>query len=341
MNPASPQMVRNNPVGTPGITVSGEGIRAAQRRMALFAIVTPTVGTVAALVLAGVQGVTRMEIGLLVSMFFLTTMGVEVGFHRLVAHRAFKTSTPVKVILTALGSMAGEGSVLYWAAGHRRHHMHSDTGNDPHSPHIRNLGQADEPMNALQGLWHAHVAWMVRDRVTNCTFFARDVLCEPYLNGIHRAYIPLLLAGLALPAAVGWAISGTGMGALQGFLWGGLLRMFLVHHASWANASFSHRYGSRPFATGDKSANNLWWAIPTFGASYQNNHHCFPGSAYLGLRWWQIDVGALCIRALAALRLVWDISGPPTPEMMAEKRVATPGGDGGGTPLPSQSLSAS
>lgn len=337
MSSPAPQLVRHNPDKAPGITVVGESIRTAQRRMALITIVTPTFGTVAAVALACVQGVNLMEVGLLLSMFFLTTLGVEVGFHRLVAHRAFKTSTPVKIILTTLGSMAAEGSVLYWAAGHRRHHMHSDTGNDPHSPHIRNLGEADEPMNSLKGLWHAHVAWMMRDRVTNCTLFASDVLRESYLNRIHQLYIPFVLAALALPAAVCGAITGTAMGTLQGFLWGGLVRMFLVHHASWANASFSHRYGSRPFATGDQSANNLWWALPTFGASYQNNHHCFPGSATLGLRWWQIDIGALCIRALAALSLVWDVSPPPTPAMMAEKSVTSPGG----TALPSQSLSAS
>ena len=80
-----------------------------------------------------------MEISLLLSFYILTTIGIEVGFHRLFAHRAFETSTVMKVLLAILGSMAAEGSIVYWAAGHRRHHVHSDTGNDPHSPHIRNL----------------------------------------------------------------------------------------------------------------------------------------------------------------------------------------------------------
>lgn len=266
-----------------------------------------------------------MEIALLAAMFFLTTMGVEVGFHRLIAHHAFKASAPVTLVLAALGSMAAEGSVLYWAAGHRRHHAYSDTGNDPHSPHLRNLGKSDERMNVIVGLWHAHVAWMMRDRVTNCTLFARDVLRDPSLNRIHRYYIPLVLTGLAIPAILGGIISGTWMGVLQGFLWGGLVRMFLVHQASWANASFSHRFGRRPFDTGDQSANNLWWGLPTFGASYQNNHHCFPSSAYLGLRWWEVDIGLWCIRALSLAGLAKDLNAHPTEEMMQRKaRIKTP-----------------
>jgi stearoyl-CoA desaturase (delta-9 desaturase) len=169
---------------------------------------------------------------------------------------------------------------------------------------------------------------MMRDRVTNCTLFARDVLRDPQMSWIHRQYVPIVLAGLALPAVIGGVVTGTAMGALQGLLWGGLVRMFLVHHASWANASFSHRYGGRPFVTGDHSANNLFWALPTFGASYQNNHHCFPSSAYLGFHWWQPDVGALCIRVLALLRLVSEVNERPSPAMMAKWRAGGPKSDG-------------
>lgn len=306
----------------PPIAIDNEEIRTAQRRMALATVLIPFLGTIAAVALATVVGVSALDIGLLVALYLLTNLGIEVGFHRYFAHRSFETTRAVSVALAVLGSMAAQGSVLYWAAGHRRHHAHSDTGSDPHSPHIRNLRNEDERLLVLRGLWHAHVGWMMTDKVTNCTLFARDILRDPVLSRIHHWYVPIVVAGLVVPAIVGGLLSASWMGALMGFLWGGLARMFLVHHSTWSNASFSHVYGSRPFATGDHSANNLWCAVPTFGASWQNNHHMFPSSAYLGLQWWQIDVGAWAIRALAALGLAWNVNGPPSEEMMVAKRHA-------------------
>jgi stearoyl-CoA desaturase (delta-9 desaturase) len=288
----------------------------------MVTIIVPAAGTIAAVMLALTRGVGVTEIALLAGMYVLTSIGIEVGFHRGFAHHAFATSPGMKIFLGAFGSMAAEGSVLYWSAGHRRHHVHSDTGGDPHSPHVRNLQTADEKLSVVRGLWHSHVGWMASDKVTNCTLFARDVLRDPVLSKIHALYIPLVIAGLAIPAIIGGAVTQSWMGALNGFLWGGLLRMFLVHHSTWSNASFSHVYGSRPFATGDLSANNFWCALPTFGASWQNNHHMFPGSAVLGLEWWQVDLGAFFIRVFAAVGLVWDVHEPPAPETMAAKRLA-------------------
>src|SRR5262249_41402183 len=154
----------------PSITVENQPLQAAQRRMALGTIVTPSVGTAAALALAPVTGVSALDLALLVGMYVLTSVGIEVGFHRSFAHRAFETTQAVRIALAILGSMAAEGSVLYWAAGHRRHHAHSDTGGDPHSPHVRDLdGRGGSWGDRVRGLWHAHVGWMMTDKVTNCT----------------------------------------------------------------------------------------------------------------------------------------------------------------------------
>jgi stearoyl-CoA desaturase (Delta-9 desaturase) len=305
----------------PSITVENAALRGAQRRMALATVIVPFAGVLVAAVLALTNGIGVVEIVLLAVMYVLTSIGVEVGLHRGFAHRAFEMTPSLKVALAVLGSMAAEGSVLYWAAGHRRHHSHSDTGGDPHSPHIRNLQASDESLSVLRGLWHSHVGWMMTDKVTNCTLFAKDILRDPTLNRIHALYVPIVLAGLAIPALVGGLFTGTWIGLLNGFLWGGLVRMFLVHHSTWSNASFSHVYGARPFSTGDLSANNWWCALPTFGASWQNNHHMFPNSAYLGLEWWQIDLGGIAIRLLAAAGLVWNIHERPSLELMAAKRI--------------------
>ena len=166
----------------PSITVENQTLQDAQRRMALGTIVVPSVGTAAALGLAPITGVSALDLGLLVVMYVLTNVGIEVGFHRYVAHRAFETTQAVRVVLAILGSMAAEGSVLYWAAGHRRHHAHSDTGGDPHSPHVRDLGgQGASRAGRVRGLWHAHVGWMMTDKVTNCTLFASSVKIRTWI----------------------------------------------------------------------------------------------------------------------------------------------------------------
>lgn len=306
----------------PSITVDNDAIRRAQRRMALATITIPFLGTVAAIALAVRNGVGAVELGLLAGMYLLTSLGIEFGFHRYFAHRAFETTRSFKVLFAILGSMAAEGSVLYWAAGHRRHHAHSDTEDDPHSPHIKYASPAAKLLGTVTGLWHAHIGWMMTDRVTNCTLFAKDIIRDPVLNRIHQLYTPIVLAGLAIPAILGGLIAGSWMGALSGLLWGGLVRMFLVHHSTWSNASFSHVWGGRPFDAGDRSANNWWCALPTFGASWQNNHHAFPASAYLGLEWWQVDLAGAFIRAMSALGLVWKVNGPPPEEILAAKRVS-------------------
>jgi stearoyl-CoA desaturase (delta-9 desaturase) len=305
----------------PSITVADAGLRAAQRRMALFTVCIPTAGAAAAAAMALVNGIGAMELALLAGMCLATSIGVEIGLHRGLAHGAFEMRPSVKITLAVLGSMAAQGSVLYWTAGHRRHHAHSDRGSDPHSPHIRNLHAADEPLQRLRGLWHAHIGWMMTDKVTNCTLFAKDILRDPALSRIHALYIPIVLAGLAIPAFIGGAVSGSWNGMLSGFLWGGLLRMCLVHHSTWSNASVGHVFGARPFATGDRSANNPWFALPTLGSSWQNNHHMFPASAYLAVQPGQIDPGGLIIRFFAAAGLIRNVKQPPSFETVAAMRL--------------------
>src|SRR5262249_15742085 len=153
-------------------------------------------------------------------------------------------------------------------------------------------------MSLVRGLWHAHIGWMRTDRVTNCTLFAHDLLRDPAIRRIHALYVPIVLLGLLLPAGIEGAATGTWYGALEGLLWGGLVGMFMVHHSTWSNASLAHVWGARPYDSGDQAANNWWVAIPTFGASWQNNHHAFPSSAFLGLKWWQVDLAGYFIRAL-------------------------------------------
>jgi stearoyl-CoA desaturase (delta-9 desaturase) len=138
---------------------------------------------------------------------------------------------------------------------------------------------------------------------------------------VHTLYFYWLLLGFLIPAVVGGLVSGTLMGALLGFLWGGLLRVFMMNHVFyWCINSVTHTFGTRPFRSNDYSTNNVWLAIPTLGQSWHNNHHAFPFSAFMGLRWWQVDLGGWIIHALQKFNLVWDVKRPTLGMMQRFRR---------------------
>ena len=308
------------PPPDPRVTVRNEALRPRQQRIALLTIVGPTLGVVAAVALALVRGFGALDLGMLVAGVVLGQLFLEVGFHRLLAHRAFETHRWTRTVLAIGGSMTGQGRVIHWVANHRRHHIHSDTPDDPHSPHVRACldGKGSERMGLVGGLVHAHWGHMLTDGVPNGTLFARDLNADPALRRVNDAYGLILLAGLVIPALLGFALTRTPDGALSGFLWGGLVRMFIVQNVTWAVASVTHRFGYRRFDTGDESRNLLWTALPSFGSGYQNNHHAFPHSARLGLRWWELDVAAIVIRAMALAGLAWDLKRPGELELAAK-----------------------
>jgi stearoyl-CoA desaturase (delta-9 desaturase) len=195
--------------------------------------------------------------------YTLTGLGVTIGYHRLFTHRSFKTTRPVRVLLAVLGSMAVEGPVDEWVATHRQHHRCSDHPGDPHSPHV---DHAPGWRGALRGLGHAHVGWMFRgkDRA-NPGRYAKDLLADGDLRFISRSFPLWVAVGLALPFGLGVALTGTVEGGLTGLLWGGAVRIFLLHHATFSINSLCHFDGRRPFATGDQSRNLAWLAPIAFG----------------------------------------------------------------------------
>ena len=308
------------PRARPAPVVRVATMMAAKRKLGLLTIWIPTLGTALAIALAFAWGVGPVEIGLLLGMYVVTMAGVEVGLHRQLAHGAFQSPLWLRDLLAIAGSMAAQGRVTYWAATHRRHHVHSDRPEDPHSPHWRMGLEGEQHMGRLRGLWHAHMGNMVTGYPTNVTLFARDLLKDARIARIDRFYFGWVLVGLLIPAALGAIFIGTPTGALEGLLWGGFVRIFLVHHIYFANGSFSHMYGGRPYETGDESTNNPIFAVPTFGSAYQNNHHAFPASALLGLRWYQPDVGMWFIRTFEALGLAWGVRRAPR-ELVEARRV--------------------
>jgi len=237
--------------------------------------------------------------------YALTGLGVTVGFHRLLTHRSFKAGPFVRATLAVLGSAAIEGPAISWVADHRKHHRFSDRPGDPHSPHVdHGVGWA----GALRGLVHAHMGWLFRhDQRGARARYAPDLLADPVIHFVDRSFVLWAFAGLAVPFGLGVAIGGSIAAGLTGLLWGGAVRIFVLHHVTYSINSICHVFGRRKFRTSDESRNVFWLALPSFGESWHNNHHAFPTSAVHGVGRWQVDPSALVIRGLERCGLAWDV----------------------------------
>jgi stearoyl-CoA desaturase (delta-9 desaturase) len=271
----------------------------------LGAVVVPFAATLAAIVLLWDRAVSWPDLALFAAMYVATALGITVGFHRLLTHRSFRTHKATEYLFAALGSMAVQGPVIAWVADHRKHHAHTDVEGDPHSPHV---GHGDGVMGVLRGLWHAHTGWLLSEHGrAEWSKYAPDLCEDPGMRLINRSFVRLVLLGLAIPAAAGFLITGTLAGAATGLLWGGLVRLFFVHHVTWSVNSICHFMGTRRFEVDDRSTNVFWLALPSLGESWHHNHHAFPRSAVHGLRRWELDPSALVIRAMERVGLAWNV----------------------------------
>ncbi len=280
-----------------------------------LAVVVPLLGLCSIAVFLWGWGFSWTDLGLLLGMYLVTALGITVGYHRLFVHRSFETYGFVKFILGVLGSMAVEGPVLKWVAQHRRHHQHSDRPGDPHSPHLHGRGFR----SVLRGLWHAHIGWVFQADPPDLDRYIKDLL-QSRLMRVVSALTPLWIAlSVLLPGLLGGIITQTWGGVWTGLIWGGLVRIFVVHHITWSVNSVCHLWGFRPYRSEDESRDNPVFGVLALGEGYHNTHHAFPTSARHGLRWWQIDISYYVIRILAWLHLAWDVK-LPSKEAQAKGR---------------------
>ena len=287
------------------------------RLINLAAVTIPFAGLVAAIILLWGVAFNWVYLALLGGMYAATAIGINVGYHRFFTHRSFKTPRFIEAILAVLGSMAVEGPVIQWAAMHRCHHQHSDEHQDPHSPHSHDTGL----WSMVRGMWHAHMGWLFRPHPPGLARYVNDLRKDRLVRRMSKLFPLWVLVGLLIPAALGGLFTLSWMGVLLGFIWGGLVRIFLVHHVTWSINSVCHIWGTRPFQTNDESRNNAIFGVLAFGEGWHNNHHAFPTSARHGLRWWQLDVTYMIIRGMALVGLARDVR-VPSPERIAAKRCA-------------------
>jgi len=289
-----------------------------EKRVNLLAVVVPFAATLAAIALLWNSVVSMRDLAILGAMYVVTGLGITVGFHRLLTHRSFQAPKPIEYAFAVLGSMAVQGPVMAWVADHRKHHAHADQEGDPHSPHV---GHGDGAAGVLRGLWHAHVGWLVSTQgQASAKRYAPDLYEDRGMRAINRRFPLLVLLTLLVPALLGWALAGSLAGAATGLLWGGLVRIFLVHHVTWSVNSVCHFLGRRRFEIEDHSTNVAWLALPSLGESWHHNHHAFPRSAQHGLRRWEraLDPSGLVIKGLEKLGLARNVV-TITPERQAQR----------------------
>lgn len=272
----------------------------------LAVVVLPAVGTVVAMIMLWGVAFSWLYFALFMTFYIASGLGITVGFHRLFTHRSFEASKPVRWFWAVLGSMAAEGPVLQWVAMHRCHHQHSDHEEDPHSPHHHGPGIK----GMLQGAWHSHVGWLFKADPANLQRYVVDFRDDSVVQNVSKQFLLWFGVGLILPAIIAGLVTMSWMGALLGLLWGGLVRVFFVHHVTWSINSVCHIWGSRPFNSHDESRNNAIMGVLAFGEGWHNNHHAFPASARHGLKWYQFDSSYLVIKAMELVGLASKVRVP-------------------------------
>ncbi len=244
--------------------------------MALFHI-----GAVAALFTFSWQAL----VAAIVLWWISASLGVGMGFHRLLTHRGYKTPKLVEYFITVCGLLALEGGAINWVVTHRIHHAHTDGPGDPHTHR--------------DGGWWAHIGWMLKGTAQShgretMERYAPDMMKDRFHVLANNYYwVPIIFLGIGLLALGGWSF----------VLWAVFFRITFNFHSTWLVNSATHMWGKRRFATRDDSTNNWWVALLTFGEGWHNNHHAYPTAARHGLAWYEIDLNWWGIRTLQFMRL--------------------------------------
>jgi len=304
MNPVShtPISTSVSPRRDHAVFASASLHRAQARHFILFDVV-PLFGTVAAFASLPWLPLHPIDILLFFVFWLATGLGITVGYHRFFSHRSFAAVRPVTYGLLIMGLMAARGPMVSWAAMHRRHHELADRPGDMHSPNLHE----QTLFGRMRGFLHAHVTWMIRHDYPNVTRYVPDLLRDKALMRLNRHYYYWVVLGLLLPALIDGLVQQKWQGVLTGFLWAGVVRIFVVEQTMSLINSACHLIGRRDFPLDNESRNNLWLGLVSWGESYHNNHHASAGSAAFGLRWYELDPGFWFIQGLEKLGLVWDV----------------------------------
>jgi stearoyl-CoA desaturase (delta-9 desaturase) len=299
--------------------IADEQSTLAQRILVGVFVAVPTLALVAAIPLAWGWGFLGWHDIVIAAVFYwVSGLGVTVGYHRYFTHGSFKAKPGLRVALAIAGSLAMEGPVITWVSDHRRHHKYSDREGDPHSP----WRYGDNARALAKGLLYAHMLWLFDPNETSQEKFSPDLLADSRIRKVDDAFWALILATLLLPALIGGLWGMSWHGAITAFFWASLVRIALLHHVTWSINSICHTFGDKEFEARDRSRNVSWLAIASFGESWHNLHHADPTCARHGALKGQIDQSARVIWAMEKLGWAYDVRWPDEARLAA-KRPAT------------------
>ncbi len=305
-------------VRVPRSDLDDEKATTGQRALVGVFVVVPLLALIAAIPVAWAWGFLGWHDAIIALVFYwVSGLGITVGFHRYFTHGSFKAKTALRVALAVCGTLAIEGPVFNWVADHRRHHKYSDKEGDPHSP----WRYGDDWKALSKGLVFAHVGWLFDPNKTSKEKFIPDLLADARVRRVHQLFPALVLTSLLLPALIGGLWSMSWYGALTAFFWGSLVRIALLHHVTWSINSICHTFGSEEFEVRDKSRNVAWLAIASFGESWHNLHHADPTCARHGVLKGQLDPSARVIWAFEKLGWAYDIRWPDAGRLEAKRPV--------------------
>lgn len=246
------------------------------------------------------SGVSWRAMAICFVLYGLRMFAIGAGYHRYFSHRAYSTSRAFQFILAFLAQSSAQKSVLWWAAKHRHHHLHSDTEQDVHSPRHN-------------GFVYSHVGWIFYRRHDATDLMnVSDFASYPELIWLHKfEVLPAVVVASVCFVVAGWS------GIVVGFLWSTVL----VYHATFCINSVAHVRGRKEYVTGDDSRNNWLMALFTMGEGWHNNHHAYQSSARQRFHRWQIDMTYYFLVALSWLGIVWDLKCPPRQVLLNEQRL--------------------
>lgn len=255
---------------------------------------------VAAVAGAIAYGFSWHGVALAAGLYVVRMFAITGGTHRYFAHRSYRTSRAMQLVLALVATTSSQQGVLWWASQHRAHHQHADETADPHARH--------------RGFWWSHLGWFLV-HTYDATEWGRmrDFAAYRELRWLDRFYIVPIAALIGVLALAG---------GLPAVVWGYCVSTVVLWHATSALTSIAHWLGSQRYATGDESRNSAALALITLGDGWHNNHHFYPGSARHGFYWWELDLTYLGLRALAAVGLIWDLR--VVPEHVRARHVEDP-----------------
>ena len=275
----------------------------------------PTLALIAAIPFAWGWGLGWHDVVIAAVFYWITGLGITVGYHRYFTHGSFKAKTPLRVALAVAGTMAMQGPVLTWVSDHRRHHKYSDKEGDPHSP----WRYGNDTKALAKGLMFAHLLWLFDPNQTSEEKYSPDLLADKNIRRVSSLFAPLVGVSLLLPALIGGLWGMSWHGAITAFFWAGLVRITFLHHVTWSINSICHTFGDEDFQTRDKSRNVSWLAIASFGESWHNLHHADPTCARHGALKGQIDQSARVIRWFEQLGWAYDVRWPDEGRLEAKR----------------------